>query len=53
MTWGEFKKAVEENGVEESDELDWIDTDSCAIEIKRIQRTQDDDNNWYVSIYSI
>jgi hypothetical protein len=37
MTWGEFKAAVEAQGVKDDDELSWIDVSSfhCAPEVSR------------------
>ena len=31
MTWGEFKKAVEDRGVKDDNQIGWIDVDACSM----------------------
>ncbi len=50
MTWDEFKKAVEERGVLDDDEIEWINTASSSTLF--VERTQGKDGGWYVVISS-
>lgn len=42
MTWKEFKELVEEHGVDDSDELDFINVSGLDIAPEDVQRTTDD-----------
>ena len=46
MTWGEFKKAVEEKGVKDEDEISYIDCDMMCGRI--ICDKPDDDKAWRI-----
>lgn len=49
MTWAEFKRQVEEQGVQDTDNLGWIDTFSTTeqVEVKRL----DYPDGWMVDIF--
>lgn len=47
MTWAEFKKQVEAAGVEDGDEIDYIDIDSTS-EVDVIRRTHFDTTSFSV-----
>jgi len=47
MTWVEFKKWMEEQGVQDNDYLEYIDTEFYE---PIIERTKGKDGLWYVSI---